>query len=96
MPGHTTDNCIRLCHEIQNLIDNKVVNAPPPDKPNTISNPLPQHNTPFHINQITLAKNQNPQEFNPTLSIVPDTEPKPVVEIPEETALCFLWEWENT
>ncbi|KAI8568358.1 hypothetical protein RHMOL_Rhmol02G0191900 [Rhododendron molle] len=96
MPGHTTDNCIRLRQEIQNLIDNKVVDAPPSDKPNTISNPLPQHNSPFRLNQITLAKNQNLPEFDPTLFIVPDTEPRPVVEIPEETALCFLWEWEDT
>ncbi|KAI8571042.1 hypothetical protein RHMOL_Rhmol01G0086300 [Rhododendron molle] len=96
MPDHTTDNCIRLRHEIQNLIDSKVFNAPPPDKPNTVSNPLPQHNAPFHINQITLTKNQNLSEFDPTLFIVPDTESKPIVEIPKETALCFLWEWEDT
>ncbi|KAI8547348.1 hypothetical protein RHMOL_Rhmol07G0188500 [Rhododendron molle] len=50
MPGDTTDNCIRLRHEIQNLIDNKVIDTPPPDKPNTISDPLPQHDSPFHIN----------------------------------------------
>ncbi|KAI8550364.1 hypothetical protein RHMOL_Rhmol06G0100100 [Rhododendron molle] len=81
-PGHTTDNCIRLRHEIQNLIDNKVVDAPPLDKPNTVSNPLPQHSAPFCINQITLAKNQNLLEFDPTLFIVPDTESKPVVEVP--------------
>ncbi|KAI8572763.1 hypothetical protein RHMOL_Rhmol01G0225500 [Rhododendron molle] len=96
MPDHTNDNCIRLRHEIQNLIDSKVIDTPPSDKPNTMSNPLPQHNTPFRINQITSANDPATQDFNPTLFIVSDTEPKPIVEISEETTLCFLWEWENT
>ncbi|KAI8568333.1 hypothetical protein RHMOL_Rhmol02G0189900 [Rhododendron molle] len=96
MSGHNTDNCIRLRHEIQNLIDNNIIDTPPFDKPNTISNPLPQHNTPFHINQITLTNDSTTQDFGPTFFIIPDTEPKPVVEIPGETAICFLWEWENT
>ncbi|KAG5544329.1 hypothetical protein RHGRI_016922 [Rhododendron griersonianum] len=90
MHGHTTDNCICLRHEIQNLIDNKVIDTPPSDKPNTMTNPLPQHNAPFHINQITQVKSQ---DFDPTSFIIPDTEPEPIVEIPEEIALCYLWDW---
>ncbi|KAL7226539.1 hypothetical protein ACSBR1_021608 [Camellia fascicularis] len=55
--GHETDQCYRLRHEIQDLIDNKVI--APPQKPNVTTNPLPSHNQvppPRHINLIhTLA-----------------------------------------
>lgn len=73
-----------------------MIETPPPDKPNTISNPLPQHNTSFCINQITLTPGQSILDFDPTLFITPHTEPKSVVKIPEETTLCFLGEWDNT
>ncbi|KAI8555312.1 hypothetical protein RHMOL_Rhmol05G0165000 [Rhododendron molle] len=41
MPGNTTDNCIRLHHEIQNLINNKVIDAPPPGVPEWGWDPAP-------------------------------------------------------
>ncbi|KAL7172363.1 hypothetical protein ACSBR2_031954 [Camellia fascicularis] len=40
--GHDTDHCFRLRHEIQDLIDNRVIVAP--EKPNVTTNPLPPHN----------------------------------------------------
>ncbi|KAI8529862.1 hypothetical protein RHMOL_Rhmol11G0007100 [Rhododendron molle] len=41
MPGHHTDKCYRLRHEIQDLIDDGTVQVPP--RPNVITNSLPQH-----------------------------------------------------
>ncbi|KAL7169328.1 hypothetical protein ACSBR2_034386 [Camellia fascicularis] len=40
--GHDTDQCYRLRHKIQDLIDNKVI--APSQKPNVTTNPLPLHN----------------------------------------------------
>ena len=42
VPGHDTDRCFALCHAIQGLIDNKVIE--PPTRPSIINNPLPNHN----------------------------------------------------
>ncbi|KAF5934060.1 hypothetical protein HYC85_030231 [Camellia sinensis] len=39
--NHPIDLCYRLRHEIQDLIDNKVI--APPSKPNVTTNPLPTH-----------------------------------------------------
>ncbi|KAI8530516.1 hypothetical protein RHMOL_Rhmol11G0065300 [Rhododendron molle] len=43
--GHHTNNCFRLRHAIQDLIDNKTIPVLP-QKPNTVSNPLPKHLNP--------------------------------------------------
>ncbi|KAI8571778.1 hypothetical protein RHMOL_Rhmol01G0145400 [Rhododendron molle] len=81
--AHPTDNCFRLRHAIQDLIDNKTLPMPP-QKPNTISNPLPKHSN-THTNHISLAS-----PFNPSLYIIPTTQPKPIVELPIEDAVCAL------
>src|SRR2546425_1114686 len=45
--GHDTDKCIRLRHEIQNLIEEGKIPDPEKDKPNVMTNPLPNfHNVP--------------------------------------------------
>ena len=41
--GHDTDTCIRLRHEIQNLIDAGKISNPETHKPNTQNNPLPNY-----------------------------------------------------
>ena len=40
-PGHETDNCMRLRHDIQDLIDSRIIK---PSQPNVQTNPLPTHN----------------------------------------------------
>ncbi|XP_057986706.1 uncharacterized protein LOC131171253 [Hevea brasiliensis] len=41
--GHDTDRCFRLKHEVQDLIDAKKI-ADPENRPNTRTNPMPNHN----------------------------------------------------
>ena len=41
--GHDTDNCVRLKHEIQDLIDSRKIPDPEKDQPNTHRNPLPNY-----------------------------------------------------
>ncbi|KAJ9186810.1 hypothetical protein P3X46_002342 [Hevea brasiliensis] len=43
--GHNTDRCFRLKHEVQDLIDAKKI-ADPKNRPNTCTNPMPNHNVP--------------------------------------------------
>ncbi|KAJ9167545.1 hypothetical protein P3X46_022189 [Hevea brasiliensis] len=43
--GHDTDRCFRLKHEVQDLIDAKKI-ADPENRPNTRTNPMPNHNVP--------------------------------------------------
>ncbi|KAI8535448.1 hypothetical protein RHMOL_Rhmol10G0175100 [Rhododendron molle] len=81
--GHLTDNCFRLCHAIQDLIDNKTLPMPPL-KPNTVSNPLPKHSN-TRTNFISIS-----QPFDPSHYIIPATQPKPTVELPVEDAVCAL------
>ena len=46
--GHDTDGCIRLKHEVQDLIDSGKITDPETRKPNTRNNPLPNyHNMPL-------------------------------------------------
>lgn len=53
--SHNTDLYFRLRHEIQDLIDNKVI--APPEKPNVTTNPLPPHNNPLPLpRQINLIQ----------------------------------------
>ena len=42
--GHSTDNCIRLCHDIEDLIQSGKILKPPINLPNIKSNPLPDYN----------------------------------------------------
>ena len=42
VPSHDTDRCFTLRHEIQDLIDNKVI--APPTRLSITNNPLPNHN----------------------------------------------------
>ncbi|GMQ11233.1 hypothetical protein CsSME_00053943 [Camellia sinensis var. sinensis] len=87
--GHDTDYCFRLRHEIQNLIDNKIIAPPQPQKPNVTTNPLPSHDKnrpPPHLNYIhTLLST-----FNPSIYITPVHLPKPEVYIPESIDLCMM------
>ena len=43
--GHDTDNCTRLRHEIQNLIDAHKIPNPEKEQPNTYHNPLPDYHS---------------------------------------------------
>ncbi|KAI8014581.1 hypothetical protein LOK49_LG05G03539 [Camellia lanceoleosa] len=88
-PGHDTDRCFRLRHEIQDLIDNKVIAPPQPPKPNVTTNPLPPHDRvppPPHLNLIHTFSST----FNPSIYITPTHLPKPEVFIPENTDLCMM------
>ncbi|KAF5931581.1 hypothetical protein HYC85_027752 [Camellia sinensis] len=52
--GHDIDVCFRPRHEIQDLIDNKVI--VPPEKLNVTTNPLPPHNQPPPPRQVILIQ----------------------------------------
>ncbi|KAL7223095.1 hypothetical protein ACSBR1_024720 [Camellia fascicularis] len=88
-PGHDTDHCFLLRHEIQDLIDNKIIAPPQPLKPNVTINPLPPHDKnrpPPRFNHIhTLSPT-----FNPSICITPVHLPKPEVCIPESIDLCMM------
>ncbi|KAF5932945.1 hypothetical protein HYC85_029116 [Camellia sinensis] len=75
--GHGTDHCYRLCHEVQNLIDNRTI-APPLDPKDQIS--------PAHLNRIHILSST----YNPSIFITPAHLPKPEVFIPESTELCMM------
>ncbi|KAF5933115.1 hypothetical protein HYC85_029286 [Camellia sinensis] len=85
--GHDIDLCFRLCHEIQDLIDNKVI--APPQKPSVTTNPLPLHNQvhpPRRMNLIqTLAIPYDPSRYFTHSHL-----PKPTLFIPESTDLCMM------
>lgn len=85
--GHDTDQCYKLCHQIQDLIDNKVIILP--QKPNVTTNPLPANNqvpSPRNLNLIhTLAI-----PYDPSIYITPSHLPKPAVLIPKSTDLCMM------
>ncbi|KAF5932603.1 hypothetical protein HYC85_028774 [Camellia sinensis] len=85
--GHDTDQCFRLRHEIQDLIDNGVI--VPPEKPNVTTNPLPPHNQappPKRINFIQTKVTS----YDPSIYITPSHLPKPEVLLPNCTDLCML------
>ncbi|KAF5932938.1 hypothetical protein HYC85_029109 [Camellia sinensis] len=88
-PRHDIDRCFHLRHEIQDLIDNKVITPPQPPKPNVTANPLLPHDRvppPPHLNLIhTLSC-----IFNPSIYITSTHLPKPEVYIPEGTELCIM------
>ncbi|KAF5932561.1 hypothetical protein HYC85_028732 [Camellia sinensis] len=86
--GHDTDQCFRLRHEIQELIDNKVI--APSEKPNVTTNPLPPHNQPppppRQVNLIqTMAV-----PYDPSIYITSSHLPKPALFIPKCTDLCMV------
>ena len=79
MPGHDTDECHRLRHRIQNLIDNKTITFPlSPKIPNTASSPMPEHKPNIQVNPVSLKYS------------IPATEPEPTVLMPEDLGICFL------
>ncbi|KAI8542837.1 hypothetical protein RHMOL_Rhmol08G0170600 [Rhododendron molle] len=87
--GHFTDSCFRLRHAIQDLIDEGNLQAPPPpsQKPNILSNSLPNHKVVSHISQISLSStkiNPSSTSFDPTSLIVSADQPKSVVSSPPE------------
>lgn len=84
--GHDTNQCFRLRHKIQYLLDNKVIT--PPKKPNITTNPLPHNQVPSprHINLIhTLAV-----LYDPSIYITPSHLPKPALFISESADLCMM------
>ncbi|KAF5933448.1 hypothetical protein HYC85_029619 [Camellia sinensis] len=85
--GHDTDLCFRLCHEIQDLIDNGVIL--PPEKPNVTTSLLPTHNQappPKRINFIQTRV----VPYDPSIYITPSHLPKPKVFLPDCTDLCMM------
>ena len=58
VPDHATDDCQRLRHEIQDLIDDETISLLPLES-NTILNPMPQHKQNLGINQISLTSTKN-------------------------------------
>ena len=42
-PGHDTDDCWALRHQIQDLIDAKEIEFDPPETPDVITTPTPKH-----------------------------------------------------
>ncbi|KAL7198069.1 hypothetical protein ACSBR2_020564 [Camellia fascicularis] len=77
-PGHDTDHYFRLRHEIQDLIDNKIIAPPQPLKPNITTNLLPPHEKnrpPPRLNNIHTL----PPTFNHSIYITLIHLPKPQV-----------------
>ncbi|KAI8551028.1 hypothetical protein RHMOL_Rhmol06G0153100 [Rhododendron molle] len=73
----------------QDLIDEGTLQAPPPpsQKPNILSNSMPNHKAVPHISQISLSSaeiNPNSTTFDPTGQIIPTSQPRPVVSSPPE------------
>ena len=77
--------CLR--HSNQNLIDAKKI-APPNPKPNVTTNPLPNHNRAFLPPNINLLDDMPP--FDPSMVIIPSTEPKPAVYLPLEPEVYLI------
>ena len=91
--GHRTDRCLCLRHAIQDFIDQGVIPAPPPLKPNTQTNAMPHHAADAKTNQISLIlsqSNSNPSAINPIDYIVPVSQPKPIVLICEEDEVSII------
>ena len=42
-PGHDTNDCWALKYKIQNMIDAKEIEFDPPEAPNVITAPMPNH-----------------------------------------------------
>ncbi|XP_058782859.1 uncharacterized protein LOC131657480 [Vicia villosa] len=42
-PGHSIENCKALKHQVQNLLDSKVIEFTPTQGPNVVKNPMPPH-----------------------------------------------------
>ena len=42
-PGHDTNDCWALKYKIQNMIDTKEIEFDPPETPNLITAPMPNH-----------------------------------------------------
>ena len=86
--GHDTDQCFRLRHEIQDLVDKNVILSP--EKPNVTTNPLPTHNQappPKRVNLIQTGV----VSYDPSIYITPTHLPKPEVLLPDCTdLLCML------
>ncbi|KAF5934612.1 hypothetical protein HYC85_030783 [Camellia sinensis] len=56
--GRGTDHCYRLRHEVQNLIDNKMI--APPQEPNITTKPLPIHDQPGR--KVDEEEEEDPQQ----------------------------------
>ncbi|KAF5932137.1 hypothetical protein HYC85_028308 [Camellia sinensis] len=78
--GHHTDRYFRLYHEIQDLLDNRVIT--PPENPKAVNNPLPNHNRLplYNIKPIHSLPTTN---HYPSQHSIPANEPKPIMFIPE-------------
>ncbi|KAF5932766.1 hypothetical protein HYC85_028937 [Camellia sinensis] len=85
--GHDTDQCFRLRHEIQDLVDKQVI--VPPEKPNVTTNPLPPHNQAPPLKRINFIQT-GAVSYDPSIYITPSHLPKPEVLLPNYTDLCML------
>ncbi|KAF5932602.1 hypothetical protein HYC85_028773 [Camellia sinensis] len=85
--GHDTDQCFRLRHEIQDLIDNGVI--VPPEKPNVTTNPLPPQNQALPPKRINFIQTKV-MSYDPSIYITPSHLPKPEALLPDCTDLCML------
>ena len=70
--GRNTDNCTRLKHKIQDLIDNHKIPDPERNQPNINRNPLPDHHAvppPNYMINSGLPENYVLQTFNQVMGI---------------------------
>ena len=92
--GHEIDHYIKFHHEIQDLIDKKVI-APPPTQSNIIHNPFPNHHAvppPQTTNHIDLDHSA----YNPTICITSINEPELISILVKDTkfvvwAIVYHW-----
>ena len=82
--GHSTDQCFKLRHDIQDLIDRKIIDAPPA-RPSVTQNPLPKHRNINLIESETLS-------FDPSTFITPLGQPLALFDIPEDSKICLVEE----
>ncbi|KAL7001074.1 hypothetical protein U1Q18_052378 [Sarracenia purpurea var. burkii] len=83
---HLTDNCLRLCHQIQDLFYNKIIPiSNPVKKPNVTNNPLPNHAKLVDLNCI-----QKEPPFDPSFLICSEFDPKPLGPFSEDRLFCLL------
>ena len=63
--GHTLEECVHLRHQIQDLIDNKLIQFNHTAGPNVISNPLPPHPK-ENMNTISIVEERIPDFSSPS------------------------------
>ena len=81
--------CFHLKHAIEDLIEMKVIFAPPANQPNVTKNSLPNHHVilpPRNVNLLVIGR----EIFDPSVLITPVGHLLPVYHILENNHICII------